>query len=159
MPIIFADEHHAMGTCENFVVFVWRGQTHAAGMRDGSNALAQLIPDHPDGVGVMHVVEPQAVPPDSAAREILFDMIRRSTPPLVGSSVVAEGAGFRGAFVRSIVTGMTLLARFPSPLRVFAAIDEAIDWHVEIGATRQERRHELPRFVGMLRARIDEVTK
>jgi hypothetical protein len=160
MRVIAADEHHAMGTYENFVVFLWRGRTHAAGMRGGANALAELIAAHPDGVAIMHVVEPRSVPPDSATRDILFELINRSTPPLLGTSVIAEGGGFRGAFVRSIVTGMTIITRLASPIRVFGTIDDAIDWHLELSESDSRRgrtRPDLAAFIEKLRAKIDEV--
>ena len=44
------------------------------------------------------------------------------------SAVVHEGTGFRAAAVRSVVTGLAMMANLPYPHKVFATVDDAGRW-------------------------------
>ena len=44
------------------------------------------------------------------------------------SAVVHEGAGFRAAAVRSVVTGIAMLSKVPFPHHIFATVEQAAKW-------------------------------
>jgi hypothetical protein len=61
------------------------------------------------------------------AREALARMLAGGND-IACSAVAFEGSGFRAAFVRGVVTGLTILARHPFPNRIFAGVPEASSW-------------------------------
>jgi hypothetical protein len=68
---------------------------------------------------LLTVVQASAPPPDPTQRQAIADVLRGASDYVKSSAVVIEGDGFRSAFVRGVVTGLTLLARqkFPHQVR------------------------------------------
>ena len=70
-----------------------------------------------------------------------------------------EGSGFRAAAVRSVVVGLTMLAKQGFPHKVFANLPDAADWlDAELAHTVADpfSARDLCRAIRELRARIPE---
>ena len=87
-----------------------RAHLHAAIKRD------------PGNVVFLCVVSVKADPPDEAERRGSADMITSQGNKLLGVACVVEGVGFRAAITRTVLTGMMLLIRTPSPLKLFESV-------------------------------------
>jgi len=98
----------AKPTPERFAV--QRAHLHAAVKRD------------PGKVVFLCVVSTKADPPDEAERRGSAEMITSQGNQLLGVACVVEGMGFRAAITRTVLTGMVLLIRSPSPIKLFESV-------------------------------------
>ena len=65
---------------------------------------------HPEGIGVLQVVETSASrPPDEAARKVFSQALDVCDKYVKHHSVVHEGSGFKAASVRAIVMGVYMV--------------------------------------------------
>ena len=81
---------------------------------------------HPGGIGVMQVVEVDAVPPEAEARKVFTEFMK--WPGVAHFSVTHEGGGFKAASVRAIVMGVTALSRPNFPHSVQSSVSDASSW-------------------------------
>jgi hypothetical protein len=119
---------------------------------DGGYAVEDYLPlqrivvdlqrEHPDGIGCLVVIpEPSKIPPEEVRSEInrVQSAIRvRCLCWLV------EAKGFRGALVRSVLSGLRIAQRRPYPTHVASNLHEALRWifpHLREGAARMD--HEI----------------
>jgi hypothetical protein len=111
-------------------VIVWRVHTpveavQEAGRRATAHAAARKGP-----IGLMTFVQPGASIPPSASRTELAKFLREASAFVQASAVVFEGDGFQAAAVRSVVTGLALLARQKFPHKIFGKATDASEWLV-----------------------------
>jgi hypothetical protein len=84
------------------------------------------------------VVAKEASPPSSEARTALSNVLRHGVDAVLASAVVMEGDGFRASMVRSVATGLAVVARQPFPHRVFARTADAAEWiDLRLGGSAQ----------------------
>jgi hypothetical protein len=129
-----------MGTWGPVFFVVWKGEVEIriaeavqVRVRDFANAL-------PGGrAALLTVVEESAPLPSPDARTALANVLRFCADDLLASAVVMEGAGFRAAAVRSVATGLALVARQPFPHRVFPTALLGSEWlHEHLTAAKHE---------------------
>ncbi|MEO8877812.1 MAG: hypothetical protein ABI461_19620 [Polyangiaceae bacterium] len=123
-----ATHDHILATWSNVVILVWRHETTLAGVHAGQQVLADHTRAHPNGVFLMTIVEFGAPMPTPEVRDALATLLASGANRILLSAVAHEGTGFRAAAVRSVVTGLAVLAKLPYPHKVFATVDEASAW-------------------------------
>lgn len=111
-------------------VVIFHHHTTVAATATLRDSFASFAGQHRDGVALLTIVEPNAPMPSSEAREALANFMADNGDRILVSAVAYEGAGFRAAAVRSVVTGLTMLARQPFPHKVFATLEAASAWLV-----------------------------
>lgn len=79
----------------------------------------------PGKVVFLCVVEPHAEPPEDAERRASALMISSQGAKLAGTACVIEGSGFRAAITRTVLSGMLMLIRAPSPQKLFDSVRAA----------------------------------
>ena len=124
--VVALDEDHVKGVAFNIAFMVWRYRTLVGPYRAGIQLVTELALKHPTGVGVMHVVETEAVPPDSDTRRAIAEILQ--LPTIKHFSVTHEGTGFKAASVRAIVSGGHALARPSFEYAVHSTVAEASRW-------------------------------
>ena len=82
-------------------------------------------------MAALAVVEPAAPPPDAGARPVFAKAMRECGPVMRGGAYVVPAGGFAAATIRAAITGLSLLAREPYPIEVFAAPERASAWIAE----------------------------
>jgi hypothetical protein len=88
-----------------------------------------LAAEFPKAVLALTVVEDLTAATDPVQRAAAEDYARKVAPLLAKSAVVIESEGFGSALVRSVITGMAVLARSSKyPRRVFGSVQEAAYW-------------------------------
>ena len=109
-------------------VVIFRGNTSKEGVLTISESFQSVVAKHPTGIGLLTIVEEKAPMPPSDARKALTDFLTRFGSSIKCSAVIHEGSGFRASAVRSIVAGLTLLARPPYPHRIYASVEASSEW-------------------------------
>lgn len=154
--LLGSDRHHRMGTWGPVFFVLWKGEVEprtADRIQVGLRAFAQTLGGH--RAALLTVVEQGAPIPSSEARAALANVLRHGADAVLASAVVMEGDGFRASMVRSVATGLALVARQPFPHRVFARTEDAAEWldlrlggqlphasAAEISVALEELRHE-----------------
>ena len=122
------DENLALVSIGRVLLVVWRNETTLKGITDIHRSMRELAARYPTGIGLFTIVEAEAPMPERAERDALARLLRDFGPNLKASALVFEGQGFRAAAVRSVVVGLTLLAKQPYPHRVFDGPAIAATW-------------------------------
>jgi hypothetical protein len=133
----FVNPDCLIATWHNVAIVVWRKATSSVGVAALQSAYDAHAQEHTEGVFLTTIVERQAETPPQRIRDELARFLKKGSGKTILSAVVHEGSGFRGAFVRSIVTGVALLTKLPYPHKVFASITEASLWFRTHASVRQ----------------------
>jgi len=129
--LIVKTPDYALASWQQVFAVIWRRDTTIEGadhLRMGCTAFART---QPRGIGLLTIVESGAPLPPAPARRTIADFLAGGSEFIKCSAVVFEGSGFRAAAVRSVVTGLTLMAKQAYPHRV-CDLDDAIDMFVRI---------------------------
>lgn len=126
-------QDHIIMSWDRCLGLVWKGETTVAGMESYTAVYRELSLRFPSGIYLLTVVEQNAPMPSPEAREAVAVFMKQGAGRIRMSAVVHEGAGFRAAAVRSVVTGFAMLAKVPYPHRVFATVEQAAKW---LGTTK-----------------------
>lgn len=110
--------------------------------------LAAAVQANPGRTFFLCVVSPNADPPDQAERDASSRMITSHGANLLGTACVVEGSGFRAAITRTVLTGIVLFIRTPSPVTFFENVD---------GASKWMQRRAPGTNLGQLAAQLDQV--
>jgi hypothetical protein len=120
---------YAVVACDRVLLLVWRGASTGRGI-DRLHALVHArVAARPGGVVFLNVVAQQADrPPDEGARAAMRQAVKDRSPGLLGLGTIHEGGGFKGAFVRALISSLQRTQGWSVPMRVFRSPDEAAPW-------------------------------
>jgi hypothetical protein len=124
-------QHDPAWSCaawQDVLLLVWRGEATAARAAINVRFLQEFSASHPGGFGIMLVLEPETSPPDDKARQMLADGMRRLGPGMRGAAYLVPMQGFKGSLMRSVITGLSLIARETYPTQAFPRLPEATRW-------------------------------
>ncbi|MDP9034310.1 MAG: hypothetical protein M3O50_05855 [Myxococcota bacterium] len=110
------------------MILIWKVDTTMRGVAAAQSVYDAFAAEHPAGVFLLTVVEQDAPMPSSEVRAALAAFLSTGVNRTLFSAVAHEGTGFRAASVRSVVTGLAMLAKLPYPHKVFASVDQAARW-------------------------------
>lgn len=148
---------HAVASSDDVFVIVWRYRTTHEGVRACHRNFEKFSALHPQGAGLVTVVELGAPLPPADVRQAIANLLASFAPVVKASALVHEGEGFRAAAVRGVVTGLTMLATVPYPHKVFATVEEGGRWMFSEGGFRPARvrtSDELARDIKTMRSEI-----
>jgi hypothetical protein len=152
--LLFADAEHALATWRSFFLLLLREHAAPRSNVELDRRLRAFGVAHPEGVGLLTIIEPAApLPGDGSRWEIAQSL--RGTPNLAAWSIVFEGSGFRAASVRGVVTGIAGAGRLTIPHRVHTSLGEGGLWMLaHLPEARRVRAAQLLRAVEGFRARV-----
>jgi hypothetical protein len=134
--LVTRNPDYALAHWRQVFMVIWRKETTIEGARHLHSACTAFAATQRQGIGLLTIVESGAPLPPSAARDEIASFLASGSTFIKCSGVVFEGSGFRAAAVRSVVTGLTLMARQAYPHKV-CSLEEAIAMFARIlpGAT------------------------
>lgn len=157
-----ATNNHILATWRNVVILVWRKDTTLEGVADAQRTYDDLAREHANGIFLMTIVEFGAPMPPPDVRDALATFLASGAGHTILSAVAHEGTGFRAAAVRSVVTGLAVLAKLPYPHKVFATADEACAWfwlNSPVARAWGDRGKALIEAIGEVRLRVENGAK
>lgn len=145
-----ATPDHLFLTWKNVVVAIFKHETTSEGL-----ALLQTLYDqqahlYPKGVYMITIVEKGAPMPSNTVRKELADFLATGAGYTRMSAVIQEGGGFTATLVRTVVSGLALLANLPYPHRVFPSLQEGAEW-LATNTTRDINAQRLVKIVSEAR--------
>lgn len=126
--VITSVPDQSVATWGDAFIIIFHGNTTVPGVRAIDEAVTAFTRARPNGIGIVTIVEETAPMPPSDAREALVSALEAISGTVKVSAVAFEGTGFRAAAVRSVVAGLTMVARQAYPHKVFATVEEAMAW-------------------------------
>lgn len=150
--LVEVDADHAKAIAFNMLFVVWRRRTLAEAYKAGMRIATELGQRYPEGVGILNIIELEALPPDAAARQAFVDLLH--LPQLRHFSVTHEGTGFKAASIRAVVAGTHAFARPKCAHSVHRNLAEAVRWHVkeQRALNHDETPEQIARVARALRA-------
>lgn len=124
-----AHPHYAIGSWRNIFIVSWRCNTTLDASNEVAEVCATFAAGHAEGIGLLTIIEDTAPPPPGKVRSRIAEFLGQADY-IKASGVAMEGSGFRAATVRSVVAGLSMLARQPFPHKVFRDAHEALSWLV-----------------------------
>lgn len=106
------NEFFVAASVGNIIAILWR-RTTMAGVEATREIVERFGAKHPSGFAVLTMVPENSPPPDSETRRKLATMMGRDGA-IRGAAVFFEGTGIRVTVIRSVTTGLMMLARPPS---------------------------------------------
>ncbi|HEV8551617.1 MAG TPA: hypothetical protein VGQ57_21360 [Polyangiaceae bacterium] len=152
VEVLESDPDHVKGVLFNLVLLVWRRRTLLGSYRAAIELVRRVGLQHPEGVGVLQVVEVDAVPPDGEVRKAFGEMML--VPAIRHFSVTHEASGFRAASLRAIVSGAHALARPAFAHSVQSSVAAAARW-----ASAQNRALGAPDDAAAIERAVQELRK
>jgi hypothetical protein len=152
LELIEMDVNHAKGKAFNMLFAVWRYETTTAAYRQLSDLANELVLVYPEGVGISHIVEAEAIAPSAETRAVFVEFLR--LPCLKHFGVTHEATGFKAAGVRAIISAQHALARPRCEHGVHNDIASAARWHEaqQRQLARQENAAKIADCLHRLRA-------
>jgi hypothetical protein len=123
--LLHADSHLAIGTGENVFVIIWRAKTTSEAVQLCRWHFEREYTRRSRKFVILSIIERLDAAPDPKTRRALTELLASGSQRILASALVFEGSGFHAAAVRSVVTGISLLARHTYPHRVFEKVSDA----------------------------------
>jgi hypothetical protein len=121
--IVEKDDNYVLASWQQIFAVVWRQDTTLEGAQALQRECCKFATKHPRGIGLLTIVSEKAPMPASPVRQAVADFLGQGSTYIKCSAVLMEGTGFRAAAVRSVVTGLTMLAKQAYPHRVCSLPD------------------------------------
>ena len=117
-----------MATFAHVCIAVWETKPTRELFEVQRSHLAAVVAAHPGRACFLCVVSPDAEPPDQEVRDASAKMMIAHGRELAGCACVIEGSGFRAAITRTVLTGILLMVRTPSPFAFLESVEAACRW-------------------------------
>jgi hypothetical protein len=138
---------------KDIFVVVDKGRAAASDYQGGEKLLLQQAARYPNGIGMLTVVPPDAVPPSADARAAIGLTLKRLGTGLRCASWLVEGSGFQGAMVRAVLLGLKIFGRNAYPTYVSTDLADALVWMVkELKGEGLARSGDVPAAARFIRA-------
>ena len=128
LEIAYCDGGLLMAVCGPVCFALWQTKPTRELFEVQRAHLAAAVLKNPGRLAFLCVVSPEAKPPDDAERSASSAMINGHGSNLAAVACVIEGSGFRAAITRTVLSGMLLVVRSPSPIRLFETVELAASW-------------------------------
>jgi hypothetical protein len=154
--IVRCTRDYALATWGSVFIVIWRKNTTAVGVQDLRTQCKKFGTAHPEGVLLLTIIHDGAPAPEAAERSALAEFLK-SADHIRASAVVMEGTSFRAAFVRGVVTGLTMLAHQPFPHQV-CSMDAAARLFAKVAEESKKIKFDARYFqrgIADLRAKIE----
>jgi hypothetical protein len=130
---LYASPEQSTLVCGPLGVVIWRGAATLAGINRVREMGLAALQSSPGGAVLFGVIEESAAMPDAEQR-------RRSAAVndelaalgVIGFGAVLGSQGFSGAIVRSVVTGLSQIARNRYAFRAFPTVNHACEWGAKL---------------------------
>lgn len=122
------DDEWCCCTWQDAFVLVWWGAATAQRASLAAASMRAFAAARPRGCVLFTVITPTATPPDSSVRPIFSKAMRDAADHIRGAAYYVPIAGFKGAAVRSVITGLALLAGERFPTTAHGELPHAAAW-------------------------------
>jgi hypothetical protein len=124
---VYADEHHAVTICDNVILTYSTSAPNPTFLRHWARAADQLVSKR-GTITAVTIIDSTCRPPDDVSRKAIHACISKHSHHIDCFAYVVEGQGLGAAAIRTALALLSLVARYPFPLKVFGSLPEAAPW-------------------------------
>jgi hypothetical protein len=128
MRIIQMTATCSMAEYDRCILTVWRQQPTKAAFETRHDALVAMASQHPGKCGYIELIEPESKPPSDETRKLAVETFKKLGKDVACVAFVIDGPELRSAFVRAILTTMTLFLPQMQPSKVFKRLPDMANW-------------------------------
>lgn len=128
LQVVRKDHKLVIGAYGEVCVVVWNCKPTVVLFEEQRSALVECARRYPQRAMFLCVVAANSEPPESPIRAASAKMLRDLATDILACACVIEGTGFRASIARSVLTGMSLVARSKVPLAFFEDVPRAVNW-------------------------------
>jgi len=129
---LYSDQEHCLSVYGNTVLSFSLQPPNPRYLAAWTAAMERLAKKRSDSrISVLTVVDGSCRPPDDASKKAIRNTIIQHSNEIGAFAYVIEGDGFGAAAVRSAVTLISLVARYPFPQKVFKEVGPACLWTLD----------------------------
>ena len=150
--VMHREDGLVMAEMRGISIAIWRRKPNRELFEIQRKCLADVVAKNKGKAGFICVVEPTSEPPDDDIRKAASQMITVHEKNLKCVALVIEGSGFRSAITRTVLSGILLLVRTPSPIKFFEVCKSACMW---VGSQIPTAREGLLEEIEVLRTLLD----
>ena len=153
---MYSDQEHCLSVCGNTVLSFSLRPPNPQFLKAWTGTVEQLGKRSDGLISVMTVVAARCPPPDETSKAAIRDTVVRHGRGIGAFAYVIEGEGFGAAAVRSAVTMISLVARYPFPQKVFKDVRMACGWALALAPASEPEQAEagILATVGNMRAAV-----
>ena len=111
----------------NVGIVVGRGAPYNVSATEYRELMEYLIAKHPDGVGLLTVIEERSTP-DPEARDIMVKMFRDLWRDMRCVAFIVEGRGFGAAAQRGVLSAFLIASGRSAKIKIFSDLGVAVRW-------------------------------
>ncbi len=150
--VMHAADGLVMAERRGVCIAIWRRKPSRELFEIQKKCLDDVVARNKGNAAFVCIVESTAEPPDEDVRKASSAMITAHEHNLKCVALVIEGTGFRSAITRTVLSGIVMLIRTPSPIKYFDTPRTASLW---IGTLLPTAREGLVQEIEGLRSLLD----
>jgi hypothetical protein len=127
-PLLYSDREHALAASGNLVISLSLQPPSSGYLAAWTQAMDQLVSQAPGPICVLNVIDAGARPPDDATKAAIRRTVQRHAAKIGAVVYVVEGRGFKAAALRSALSLLSLVGRYPFPVKVFPTVASSSPW-------------------------------
>lgn len=125
---VYSDQHHSVATCGNVILTYSAEPPNPHYLAAWAEATSRLAARTNAPIAVITIIDGNSSTPDEPSRKAIRDTISQHRNQIAALAYVVEGRGFAAAAIRSVLSVVSLAARYPFPQKVFSTVNEATQW-------------------------------
>jgi len=129
--MLYSDREHCLAVAGRTVVSFSLQPPSPGFLRAWAAAMDRLAQQSSEPISALTVIDSSARVPDDAAKADIRNTVLRHQKQMCALAYVIEGQGFTAAAMRSAISFISLLGRYPFPQKTFANIAGATAWTMQ----------------------------
>ena len=128
LAVAYDDEGVRIACASCLVVIIWLGSPRREQMEQVTAIQRVIVAEHGYCVSLSIVQDRLSVNVGEGVKEASAENMKEFASTNLGAAVVVEQGGIRATIIRSLITGIQLVAFSPLKQRVFGSTADALGW-------------------------------
>lgn len=129
--MLYSDAEHCLAVVGRTVISFSLQPPSPGYLKAWASTMDRLAQHSSESISVLTVIDGRSRVPDDAGKTEIRNTVLRHQKQLCAMAYVIEGQGFTAAAMRSAISFISLLARYPFPQKTFANIAAATAWTMQ----------------------------
>jgi hypothetical protein len=129
--LVYSDKDHCVSLYGNVILSFSLQPPNPHYLRAWTAAMDRLVASSVEPIAVVTIIDSQARPPDEASKNAIRACLSKHATHTCAFVYVVEGKGFAAAAMRSVLSLISMAARYPFPQKAFSTPQDAAAWVVQ----------------------------
>jgi phytoene/squalene synthetase len=157
--MLYSDPEHCLAVAGRTVISFSLQPPNARYLQAWAAAMDRLAQQSSEPISALTVIDSRARVPDDAAKAEIRNNVLRHQKQICAFAYVIEGQGFAAAAMRSAISFISLLARYPFPQKAFPNIAAGTAWMIQQTPAETSRATSAAEIISVLEAMRQQLTQ